>query len=121
MVIGQHLVLDLFGVTEKSFHKISKNHFEKIVHPKFLEVFKSNNLETISYNIYFYEHAGNFTVSYILSEGHFYMHAWPSKSFIAMDLFISGKEHDSKKILGEIKEFFDYDKEKNMYLKRGIR
>jgi S-adenosylmethionine/arginine decarboxylase-like enzyme len=121
MVIGQHLVLDLFNVKEKSLNKLNKNNYDKFIKPSLLEILKINNLQLVSENVHFSESNLSLSVSFILCDAFIHLNVWPTRAFIGIDVFTSGKDQDTKKICHEIKQLFDYEKEKIMYLKRGIR
>lgn len=121
MIIGQHLVLDLFNVKEKSLNKLNKNNYDKLIKPKLIEILNINNLQLVSENVHFSESNLSVSASYILNDAFIHLNVWPTRAFIGIDVFTSGKDQDTKKISHEIKEIFDYEKEKVMYLKRGIR
>ncbi len=121
-MIGTHIIVDIFGVSEEFFEEISRNYkkFDEYVEDRI----RMNKMTLLDKSYKNFEkdneYIGAFTSLYLLSESHISFHSWSEKRYIAMDVFTCG-ECDTKKLVNEILEYIKPEYTDIKILKRGSK
>ena len=114
MIIGTHIIVDMYDLDKNIFEVISKKNYD--LFDIFIEnIIKNNNATLLSKTINHFDENGAFTSLYLLAESHLSIHTWPENSFIAIDVFTCGKSN-TQNIVDELKNFLK-PKYCNEYLK----
>jgi len=112
MIIGTHIILDMYNIKSSIFEKVSKQNYN--LFNNFIEhIIKDNGATLLNKNIHHFNDNGAFTALYLLSESHLSIHTWPENNFIAIDIFTCGIAN-TQNISNELKNFFkpEYSDEK---------
>jgi S-adenosylmethionine decarboxylase len=118
MIIGTHIILDLYNINKTTFEKVSKKKFESF--DKFIEkIIKDNNATLLNKVVNHFNDDGAFTSLYLLAESHISIHTWPENNFIAIDVFTCGKTN-TENIANELNKYFQPEYYvKNIYTRGG--
>ena len=117
MNIGNHIIADLYGISDEIFKKISKiNHDDFDIYIQ--NSITNNNMNLISKNIYHFSDDGAFTSLYLLSESHISFHTWPENKYIAIDAFTCGT-CDVNNLIKEIIFYLNPEKVNKIKIERG--
>lgn len=108
MIVGKHILLDLFEVSEKTFEKIYKANFENF-NDFICKIIKTNGATLLNSNVNHFNERGAFTALYLLAESHISIHTWPEHNYIAIDIFTCG-DSNTQEIANEIKKYFESKK-----------
>ena len=105
MIIGTHIIVDMYNINNTIFEKVSKknyNLFNDIIE----DIIKNNDATLLSKNVHHFNDNGAFTALYLLAESHLSIHTWPENNFIAIDIFTCGKAN-THNISNQLKNFFE--------------
>ena len=117
MIVGKHIILDLFEISTETFKKIYKINFDNF--NNFIsDTLKNNGATLLKYNVNFFDDVGAFTVLYLLSESHLSIHTWPEHNYISIDIFTCGNSN-TQEIANELKKYFTPNKLTEQILYRG--
>jgi S-adenosylmethionine decarboxylase len=104
MIIGTHIIIDMYNIDNKIFEKISKKNFD--LFDIFIEnIIKKNGATMLSKTVNHFNDNGAFTSLYLLAESHLSIHTWPKNNFIAIDVFTCDNAN-THNIINELKDFF---------------
>ena len=105
MIIGTHLIVDMYNIDKNTFIKLSKENYD--IFDNFIqEIIKNNDASLLNKTVHHFDDNGAFTSLYLLAESHLSIHTWPENNFIAIDVFTCGKTN-TQNIANELKKYLE--------------
>jgi S-adenosylmethionine decarboxylase len=118
-MVGNHIIVDMFGINIDKMININKNELSIQEWNFFIKLcFDENNISLIKTSWHNFDNNGAFTVIYLLAESHLSLHTWPEKNYIALDVFTCGNSN-TELIVEKIINYFEPKNTKVDKLKRG--
>ncbi len=103
MIIGTHIIVDMYNINKDVFIKLSKSNYD--IFDNFIqEIIKNNDATLLSKTVHHFDDNGAFTSLYLLAESHLSIHTWPENNFMAIDVFTCGKTN-TQNIANELKNY----------------
>ena len=118
-MVGNHIIVDMFGINIDKIVNINKNEKNIQEWNFFIKLcFDEANISLLNTSWHNFDNNGAFTVIYLLAESHLSLHTWPEKNYIALDVFTCGNSN-TELIVEKIISYFEPINTKVNKLKRG--
>ena len=107
MYLGNHIVVDMFGINMEKLTNINSclgniDEWNDCVKNWLIEA----NMTLLNTSWHSFNDKGAFTVLYLLSESHLSIHTWPEHKYIALDVFTCGNAN-TQLLVNNIREYFE--------------
>jgi len=111
MVMGTHLLVNLFGCPEEKLEKAD------VVLDLLNQIVKKAHLNKVGESSYQFKPLGA-TAVILLRESHISIHTWPEKSSAAVDIFTCSNSQKNQKAFDELIKLFQPTKYEKHFVER---
>lgn len=112
-IIARHLTLDLYDC------KTNKLTDKELLKETLQNTIKESGFHILTVDAQVMREDDHYAMLLILKEGHITFHTYAALKYVAADIFLCDKDANPEKFFKSLRNFFQPEKTKTTYLKRG--